>query len=97
MVVADAVEAVEEVEAKVEMENKAVETTNDAKQMTVLTYGRIVLAIEKVPATMVVEEEAAVEALVVDNMINSNHTTHSSIRICRLLLLLDKAIYHLLR
>ena len=89
MAVTDAVKAEEEVEAKVEMEAvvKAVETTNDAKHMTVFTYGRIVPAIRMVPATTVVEEEAEVEAVVVNNMINSNHTTHSSINICRLLLL----------
>ena len=44
---------------------------------------------------MVVVEEA--KAVVVNNMISNNHTTHSNINICQLLLLLDKAIYHLLR
>ena len=100
MAVVDAVEAEGEVEAEVEMGNRAVEITNGAATTRVNTYGRIVLAIEMVHAMMVFMDEAEGEAEV-DNMIsnNTNHTTHSSSSICICLLLqwLNRIIYHLCR
>ena len=93
------VEAKEEVAVKAKEVVKIVEAMRDVEHRMIFMHGRIVPAIEIIPVTMGVKEEAEAEAVVVamDNT-SSNHTTHSSINICRLLLLLlDKKIYLLLR
>ena len=95
--VEDAVEAKEEVKVKVKMEAvvKVVETTNNANHMKVFAYGRIVQVIEMVPYEGGCGGRGRGRGG--QQYDQQQSYTHSSISICRLLLLLDKTVYRLVR
>ena len=90
-------EAEEEVEVKAEAEDvKVEETMNNVPSMAAFIYGRTFLTTSLVPVGTVVEAEAEVVVVVVENnMISSNHTIHNSTHIYHHRRFKGVLVYHL--